>query len=104
MTPTQAMDRPARDFWMDARIRAAGVWWERQQRERAQESHTSAGAADPAEKEDLVDAQESRADQRESMDGQPTLEDQLDAIDTGRDGSTGRSDGSTPDEGRWSGR
>lgn len=80
MTPTEAMNRPAWAFWMDARIRAAGVAWENDVKEKAKNDSGSAGAATGQEKEDLVDSQEERADRREAMDGQPDLTDQLDAM------------------------
>lgn len=82
MTPTETMDRPAWQFWMDARIRAAGVAWENERRQEAR-SDTDAGTATDGQKEDLVDAQEDRAEQREQADGQPGLADQLDALGGG---------------------
>lgn len=87
MTPTDVMDRPAHRFWMDARIRAAGTRWERDQQERRQAAADGPGAADPSDKEDLVRAQEKRADAREAADGQPSLADQRAAMN-GVDGST----------------
>jgi hypothetical protein len=74
------MNTPAWEFWMNARIRAAGTKFENEQRQRQRQTQTSAGAASPGEKEDLVDAQEARADQRERQDGQPSLADQADAL------------------------
>lgn len=82
MLPTDVMDRPARDFWTNSRIRRAGRAWEQRQRERAQQSG-GAGAATKGQQEDLVDDQEARADQREQQDGQPDLDDQLDALGGG---------------------
>jgi len=80
MAPTDAMDRPASRFWMDAKIRAAGVAWENEQQQKANDASTSAGAATSREKADLVDDQEDRADRREAQDGQPSLADQADAL------------------------
>lgn len=80
MTPTDAMDRPAWKFWMDARIRAAGVAWENAQEKAAMDGSGSAGTANEAEKTELVEDQEARADRREAQDGQPDLTDQLDSL------------------------
>jgi len=80
MTPTDVMDRPAWKFWMDARVRAAGVAWENAQQKAAMDDSGTTGAATGQEKEDLVDSQEERADRREATDGQPDLTDQLDAM------------------------
>ena len=90
MLPTDIMRRPAWDFWMNAQIRAAGKTWEADQRRNAQQSG-SAGAATDGERQDLAEQQDARADQREQQDGQPSLNDQLaalqDAADAGGDGS-----------------
>lgn len=80
MTPTDAMDRPAWKFWMDAKIRAAGVAWENEVKEKSQQQG-KAGAANEQQKEELVRDQEARADRRERQDGQPDLSDQLAAMD-----------------------
>jgi hypothetical protein len=80
MTPTDAMNRPAWQFWMDARIRAAGVAWENEAKKKGG-SQTDAGVASEAEKEDLVRANEDRAEQREQMDGSaPSMAEQMDAL------------------------
>lgn len=80
MTPTDVMDRPAWKFWMDARIRAAGKAWENEQ-QRATQSSTDAGVATDGEKEDLVRANENRADQREQADSMtPDMAEQMDAL------------------------
>lgn len=86
MTPTDVLNQPASDFWLDARIRAAGVRWENEQQQAAQQNQGSAGAATGAEKEELVQDQEARAERREQRDGNaPDLSDQLanlpDAVD-----------------------
>ena len=81
MTPTEVMDRPAKDFWMDARVRAAGVAWENEVEQQTSRGRTSAGVASPSEKEELVRANEDRADQRDQMDGSaPSMADQMDAL------------------------
>lgn len=92
MTPTDAMNRPAWQFWMDARIREAGVTWENEQQRAAQGAADGAGAATDGDKERLVDDQEARADQRESQDGQPDAADQRAWLDDG-DGSGPGGDG-----------
>jgi len=79
-TPTEVMNTPAWKFWMNAEIRAAGTVFEQEQRDRQRQNQTRAGAASPGEKEDLVDAQEARADQRERQNGQPSLGEQMDAM------------------------
>jgi len=81
MTPTDAMDRSASDFWMDAAIRAAGVAWENEQQQKAMDGSNSAGAATEQDKETLVADQEARADRREQRDGQPDLSDQAAALE-----------------------
>lgn len=81
MTPTDVMDRPAWRFWMDSKIRAAGVAWENEQK-RAAADDGDAGAATNGEKSELVRDQEARADRREQQDGQPDLSDQLAGLET----------------------
>jgi len=68
---------------MNAAIHAAGMQWEADQREQARENQTSAGAASASEKEDLVESQDERAEEREALEGQPDLADQLDALADG---------------------
>lgn len=85
MAPTDAMNRPAWQFWMDARIRAAGAAWENEQQQAAQ-SGGSTGAATDAERQNLVDDQEQRAARREQRNGQPGLEDQLAAFEDAGNG------------------
>lgn len=77
--PSDVLDSPAWRFWMDAKVRAAGAAFER---ERAEDQRRSGGAgvATDRERQDLVDAQDRRAEQRERQDGQPALDDQLDAL------------------------
>jgi len=62
MAPTDVMNRPAWQFWMDARIRAAGTAWENTQREHATRGRRRPGTATDAEKQDLVDDQEARSE------------------------------------------
>lgn len=81
MTPTETMNRPAWQFWMDARIRAAGVAWENERQEEAMGQQSSAGVANEREKQDMVDEQEARAERREEQDGQPDLQDQMAAFE-----------------------
>jgi hypothetical protein len=86
MMPTETMNRPAWDFWMNARIRAAGVAWENEQKKKAQNSG-NAGSATDAQKGQLVDSNEDRADRRERQDGsQPSISDQMAAFE-GQGGS-----------------
>lgn len=81
ITPTEALDRPAWRFWMDARIRAAGVAWENEVQKQHQRGQTQAGVASPAEKDELVQANEDRADRREQMDGSaPSMDQQMEAL------------------------
>jgi hypothetical protein len=86
MAPTDVMNRPAWQFWMDARIRAAGTAWENTQREHATHGRRRPGTATDAEKQDLVDDQEQRAARREQHDDLPGLDDQLAAVDHAGDG------------------
>lgn len=72
---------------MNVDIMDAGSRWEQDQRDQAQQDG-DAGAATKGEQEDLAETQEARADQREAQDGQPDLNDQLDALQDGGDGST----------------
>lgn len=82
MAPTDVLDRPAWKFWMDAQIRLAGAKWEQDAREKARQDG-DAGTANMNEKEELAEAQERRADRREQMDGQPSIDDQLAAMNDG---------------------
>jgi hypothetical protein len=93
MLPTDIMRRPAWDFWMNARVRAAGKTWEAYQRRNAQQSG-SAGAATDGERQDLAEQQDARADQREQQDGQPSLNDQLAALQEANNGGDGSQPGS----------
>lgn len=89
MTPTDALNRPAWQFWMDARIRAAGAAWETEQQKAIRNGRSQqqrAGTATPHEKKTLVNDQERRADRREQRDGQPGLDDQLSAFGSGTAG------------------
>jgi hypothetical protein len=91
MMPTDALNRPAWQFWMDARIRAAGAAWETEQQKAARNGRSTqqrAGAATDAEKKTLVDDQERRAERREQQDGQPGLDDQLSAVRSGPAGDS----------------
>jgi len=88
MLPTDVLDQRARDFWLNVDIHAAGKEWEAEQRERAEKSGT-AGAATGAEQKELVEAQEARAEQREQRDGQPSLSEQLAALDDSTSGGAG---------------
>lgn len=90
MLPTDVMDRPAWEFWMLADIQAAGSRWEAEQRKKRQQA-SDTGAATQGEKEDLANDQEARADRREQQDGQPSIGDQIDALNGG--------DGSPPTDG-----
>lgn len=89
MTPTNALNRPAWQFWMDAHVRAAGVAWENEQRDQARQQQGSAGTGDAQAKQDLVDEQEARADRREQQDGNPGLNDQMDALQDMTSGGDG---------------
>lgn len=72
------MNQNPSDFWTNAKIRAHGVAWENEQKEQARDDQQSAGAATAKEREELVDANESRADRRDAADGRaPSVEDQL---------------------------
>ena len=78
--PTEALSQPAGAFWENAKIRAAGVAWEAEQREKAQERRQSAGAASPQEQEQLVKANEDRADARDAADSAtPDFSEQVEA-------------------------
>lgn len=81
--PTDVMNRPAWEFWMNARIRAAGVAWENETEAQAQRQ-SSTGAASETEKRDMVRDQEARADRREAADGSaPSMGDQMAALEGG---------------------
>lgn len=77
--PTEVLDRPAWDFWMNAKIRIAGNQFEQDMRDQAQQSG-DAGVATNQERESLVADQEARADRREAADGQPDPSAQLAAL------------------------
>lgn len=63
--PTTVMDRSFSDFWMDAGVTAAVDEFRDDVQGQRRAAQTDAGAATPEEKEDLVDAQEARAERRE---------------------------------------
>lgn len=83
--PTDVMKRRPRDFWLNAQIRAATEQFKADQRADAQAGAQGPGVATPAEKRDLAQRQEQRADQREDMEeaGQKTVDadDQLAALE-----------------------
>ena len=81
--PSDVLREHPRDYWLNAQIRAAGVRFENEAKRKARRNG-SAGVATEGEKEDLVEANERRADRREA--GQADLGDQMDALndaDTG---------------------
>lgn len=84
MLPTEVMDRPAWRFWMDCHIRAAGVQFENEAQQ--QGGTGSAGVASEREQRQVVQDQEARADRRDAADGQPDLQEQLEALEA-QDGS-----------------
>lgn len=77
--PTEVLDRPARDFWRDVAIMEAGKHREQDMMDQNTQS-TDAGTATDGQRQDLVDAQDERARQRE-QDGSASVEDQLEALD-----------------------
>lgn len=83
--PSQVLDLPASLFWLNAKVRQATNVFKNRMREQAEAAQSSAGAGTtPAQKRELVEANEDRADQREALDGaQPPLADQLDALEAG---------------------
>lgn len=81
MLPTDVMRRPAWEFWMNAEIRHATESFKEDARERGQDAQTGAGVASASEKQELVEANEDRADRREDLgDSQPALTEQMEAI------------------------
>lgn len=79
--PTDVLDRPAWRFWMDAKIRAAGVAWENDAAQEVQNG-SSTGAATQSQKSQMVRDNEARADRKDRQDGSaPPLEDQMAALE-----------------------
>jgi hypothetical protein len=79
--PTEVLDQPASDFWLNASIRHATEQFKNDMEQQARQGQTQAGVASPAEKNELVQDNDARAEQREDLDGgQPALADQLDAL------------------------
>lgn len=91
-----ANDLPAaKRFWLNAQVRAATAAYKQERREDAQAQRTSAGVADPSDHRDMHNRQSDRADLRESMEqsGQtsPSLDGQLDMLDSQRQDGPGGS-------------
>lgn len=83
MLPTEVLDQPASDFWLNANIRAATERFKQDAKKQADSAQTQAGVASPAEKNELVEENEARADRREDIEdqgGQVPLADQMAAL------------------------
>lgn len=81
-TPVEVLDSAPSDFWMNAAIRQATNAFKQSLREQQDAASTSAGAATAAQKNELVEDNESRADRREDLDGdQLPLQEQLEQLE-----------------------
>jgi hypothetical protein len=81
--PTDVLDQPASLFWLNANIRMATEQFKQDMKKQADSAQTDAGVASPSEKNELVEANEDRADRREELQeqgGQPGLADQMEAL------------------------
>lgn len=88
--PTTVMDRSFSDFWTNAGVMAAVDDFRDDVQSSRQAAQTDAGAASPEEKNELVDAQEARAERRE-QEGHPSPDEQLQALGIDVDKRTGGS-------------
>ncbi len=73
------MDRSFSDFWVDAGVMKAVDDWKDDVQKRQKAAQTDAGVASPQEKNELVNAQEARAERREQQ-GQPSPDEQMEAL------------------------
>lgn len=90
--PTEVLDRPISDFWLDYEVLGAWGTFQEERREGRQSAQGGPGAATPRERERLVEENEQRAEQREAMEEAglkaPSVDGQTSRLDALRDDPT----------------